>query len=95
MLEFWVWVTGRWYRAVLRDEKTGKKQICEGGNLELPIRHASFYCTEADAEPTLDKQTGWDTQQPLDYELGNINNTVNVWWTVGACQREPENACRK
>lgn len=59
MLEFGVWVTGG-CRAVLRDEKTGKGQICEGGNLELPIRHASFYCTEADAEPTLAKQTGWD-----------------------------------
>lgn len=59
MLGFGVWVTGG-CKAALRDEKTGKEQICEGGNLELPIRHASFYCTEADAEPALDKQTGWD-----------------------------------
>lgn len=44
----------------MRDEKTGKEQICAGGNLELPIRHASFHCEKADAEPTMGKQVGWN-----------------------------------
>lgn len=42
------------------DEKTGKEQICAGGNLELPIRHASFYCKKVEAELTLNKQMEWN-----------------------------------
>lgn len=40
------------------DGKTKEEQICEGGNLEMSIRHLSLYCKEADGESALEIKFG-------------------------------------